>query len=242
MAGKRGRLAAVARAARIGSIALITAGLVVLADVGLTLAWKEPVSSLYGELQQRAAADELEELEASYPASGDVQATAHVQGARRKARILAKRFRRRFDDGDAIGRIVAPTMGDLDAVVLEGTATSTLQKGPGRYPATGLPGEGRTTAIAGHRTTYLAPFRDIDSVDRGDEIRLEMPYAAFVYEVERTRIVDPSQVQIVRDVGYDRIVLTACHPLYSAAERYAVFARLRRIADLQIGSAGPGSA
>jgi len=79
--------------------------------------------------------------------------------------------------------------------------------------------------IAGHRTTYGAPFRRIDETERGDEIVVEMPYARFVYRFERSRIVDPSQVDVVRDVERDRLVLTACHPLYSAAERYVVFAR-----------------
>ena len=65
---------------------------------------------------------------------------------------------------------------------------------------------------------------------RGDLITLEMPYATFTYRVQKTQIVDPSDVQIVRPVGYERLVLTACHPLYSASQRYAVFARIQRIA------------
>lgn len=88
-----------------------------------------------------------------------------------------------------------------------------------------LPGQRGTVGIAGHRTTYGAPFRRIDEIERGDEIVVEMPYARFVYRFERSRIVDPSQVGVVRDVERDRLVLTACHPLYSAAERYVVFAR-----------------
>ncbi|WP_410964999.1 class E sortase, partial [Salmonella sp. SAL4435] len=77
-----------------------------------------------------------------------------------------------------------------------------------------FPGQGKTMGIAGHRTTYLAPFRRIDEIQPGDEITLQMPYATFTYEVEKHEIVNPNDVEIVKNVGYDRLVLTACHPLY----------------------------
>jgi sortase A len=212
------------RVARIVSTALITAGLVVLADVGLTLAYKEPVSSLYGRLKQDAASDELAELESRYPTAADRRAISGVRGGKRKVKVLARRFGRQARAGEAIGRIVIGRI-DLNAVVVQGTDTATLQEGPGHYPETPLPGAGGTSAIAGHRTTYLAPFRHVDSIQRGDRVTLEMPYATIGYTVERTEIVDPGDVEIVRGVGYERLVLTACHPLYSAAQRYVVFAR-----------------
>jgi sortase A len=84
-------------------------------------------------------------------------------------------------------------------------------------------------AIAGHRTTYLAPFRHINDIQNGDEIRIEMPYAAFTYTVLRHQVVDPSDVGIIKPVGFDQLVLTACHPPYSAAHRWAVFAKLTRV-------------
>ena len=84
-------------------------------------------------------------------------------------------------------------------------------------------------AIAGHRTTYQAPFRHIDQIEDGDEIRVEMPYAAFTYSVQRHEVVDPSDVGILKPVGFDQMVMTACHPPYSASHRYAVFAKLARI-------------
>jgi sortase A len=117
-------------------------------------------------------------------------------------------------------------------VVVQGTDTASLQKGPGHYPDTALPGQGKTIGIAGHRTTYLAPFRHIDQIEAGDEVVLEMPYGDFAYRVTKTEIVDPEDVDIVDNVGFERLVLTACHPLYSAAERYAIFARLVEI-DLE---------
>jgi sortase A len=223
----------VRRLGHILAIALITAGVVVLADVGLTLAYKEPVSSIYGEIKQSQAADQLTELEAQYPTPADRRAVKKVKSPKIKASILARRFSRQADTGDAIGRIVAPDMDGLNEVFVQGTDTASLQKGPGHYPETPFPGERGTVGIAGHRTTYLAPFRHIDSMERGDSITLEMPYGTFVYRVQRTEIVDPSDVGIVRPVSYERLVLSACHPLYSASQRYIVFARLDHVGPPQ---------
>jgi sortase A len=231
----------VPRVGRVISIALITAGTVVLLDVGLTLAYREPLSAIYGSIKQDQAADELAELEARYPRPADLRAIASLRSAKRKGAILARRFARRVEDGEAIGRLLAPSMDGLDAVVVQGTDSGALQKGPGHYPQTGFPGEPGTVAIAGHRTTYLAPFRHVDSVERGDRITLEMPYATFTYAVGRTAIVEPEDVGVIRDVDYQRLVLSACHPLYSAAERYIVFARLRGV-RIPLPPAAGGSA
>jgi sortase A len=225
----------VRRALRILSTTLITAGLVVLADVGLTLAWKEPMSTIYGSIQQGGAEDELAELERTFRSriaqlgrASRPRADAGGPEGRPAAidvRSLARVFEQEVSPGEGIGRIEIARIG-LDAVIVEGTDTGTLRKGPGRYPDTAFPGQGATIGIAGHRTTYLAPFRNIDEIEDGDEIVLEMPYATFTYDVQKHEIVEPSQVGIVRDVGYERLVLTACHPAYSAAQRYAVFAKL----------------
>src|SRR3954467_8219831 len=110
--------------------------------------------------------------------------------------------------------------------MVQGTDTASLRKGPGHYPETAFPGEGRTVAVAGHRTTYLAPFRTVNKLGKGDRILMKMPYGSFTYEVERTRIVPATALWVVKDMGYDRLVLSACHPLYSASPRIVVFARL----------------
>jgi sortase A len=111
--------------------------------------------------------------------------------------------------------------------MVEGTDAPDLRKGPGHYPDTSFPGLPGTVAVAGHRTTYLAPFRDLDKLHRGDTIELRMPYATFVYDYERTRVVTPDSLWVTNDVGYQRLVLSACHPKYSAAKRIVVFAKLR---------------
>lgn len=210
------------------SIALITAGVVVVADVAVTLAYKEPLSSIYGSIKQAEAESQLDDLEAVYPTHADRRAVARVMNSKRRLKILARRFAATAETGQPIGRIEAPAMDGLNAVVVQGTDTASLQRGPGHYPETPFPGQGGTVGIAGHRTTYLAPFRHIDSIEPGDPIVLKMPYGTFEYRVEKTTIVDPSDVGVVKKVGYERLVLSACHPLYSAAQRYIVFARLAR--------------
>ncbi len=109
--------------------------------------------------------------------------------------------------------------------MVEGTDPGELRSGPGHYPGTALPGAGTTVAIAGHRTTYGAPFRRLDDLERGDVITVRMPYGRVVYRVERTRIVDPDATWVTRPAGREQLVLTACHPLYSAEQRIVVFAR-----------------
>ncbi len=222
---------------RICSTMLITAGIVVLADAGLTLVWQEPLSAAYGALKQGQAEDQLNQLESQYPTPADLAATAGVRGNAAKARILADRFEPHLQEGHAIGRIKIDRIG-LNMVVVQGTDTASLEKGPGHYRATPVPGQPGTVAIAGHRTTYLAPFRHIDQIQDGDEIRIEMPYAAFTYTVEKHEVVDPGDVGIIKPVGYDRLVLTACHPPYSAAHRYALFAKLTRIDTFDVTGEG----
>jgi sortase A len=230
---------AVHRILRVLSTALITAGLVVLVDVGLTLAWKEPVSTIYGSIKQGQAEDELKALEDRFPSPADLRAVAGAN-VEERVRFLADLFEDEVETGKGIGRIHIDRIG-LDIVVVEGTDTASLQKGPGHYtgsddPAaveegdgSAFPGQGGTVGIAGHRTTYLAPFRRINEIEDGDEIVLDMPYATFTYEVQKHEIVEPTEVEIVRNGGYDRLVLTACHPLYSASQRWAVFARLSEV-------------
>lgn len=183
---------------------LIVSGILMIGDAGATVLWQEPVSSVLAKRQQ-AQLDE-----------------ALANPAQRR-RVLE----RKPLPGDSIGRIRLPSL-KRSYFVIEGTKTGDLRKGPGHYGDTPLPGQRGTVAIAGHRTTYGAPFRSIDKLRRGDPIRIEMSYGRFTYRVEKTRIVDPSEVSVKRKVAYDRLILSACHPLYSAAQRIVVFARLER--------------
>lgn len=218
---------------------LIVAGALMIADAGVTFAWQEPVSALVARLAQNQLAGELEDLERTEPTSVQRRALATLPSERRRVAFLAREARRDATTGQPIGRIRIPSIG-ADFVVVHGTDGATLRKGPGHYPDTTFPGLGGTVAIAGHRTTYLAPFRKVDELKPGQPIVLEMPYGRFTYAVQRTRIVQPSALWVTRDAGYERLVLSACHPLYSAAERIVVFARLRDVQAL--GAAARGGA
>ena len=196
-----------------------------LADAALTLVWQEPVSAIYATILQARLGDDLRRLETQRPSALDRAALAQLASERRRMAFLARRLRAESDAGDAVGRLLIDEI-DADFVLVDGTADADLRKGPGIYDEVPFPGAPGTTAIAGHRTTYAAPFRQIDKLDRGDEVVVEMPYGRFTYEVEKTRIVAPTEVSVIERVGFDRLVLSACHPLYSAAQRIVVFARL----------------
>lgn len=222
------------RVAHILSIALITAGLIVIADVGITLAYQEPLSSIYSSIRQSEKAGQLKTIESDFLTTNDVRQIERAKQQKDPKVLgesyakLAQRLVDESEPGDALGRIEASDMNGLNMVFVQGTDESSLELGPGHYPETAMPGQGKTIAIAGHRTTYLAPFRHIDSMKQGDKVTLKMPYGTFVYAVQKTAIVDPSDVGVIHETGYERLVLSACNPLYSATQRYIVFARLVR--------------
>jgi sortase A len=137
-------------------------------------------------------------------------------------------------DGDAVARLRIPAI-DVDKIVVEGVHVSDLKRGPGHYPDSPLPGQPGNAAIAGHRTTYGAPFNRLDELEQGDEIQVTTAQGAFRYEVQRQLIVNPDQVEVLDDFGDNRLTLTACHPKYSARQRIVIVASLA-------GDAAPGPA
>ena len=140
---------------------MMVSGALLITDAAVTLLWQEPVSAVVAHREQTRLKEALIEP---------------------PPRVI----RRMPLPGDAIGRIEIPAIGVKDYVV-EGTDLENLRKGPGHYPETPLPGDRGTVAIAGHRTTYGAPFRHIDELHRGQEIAVDMPYGRYVYRVERTQ-------------------------------------------------------
>jgi len=220
------RVSRVRRALRVLSSVLIVCGVVLLADAAATVLWQEPVSAVYAHFRQQALDDRLERIGDEPLRPAEQRALTRIPDPRRRLAFRARALERRIDPGDPMGRIVMPSIGVSD-VFVEGTGAGELRAGPGHYPGTPFPGERGTVAIAGHRTTYGAPFRHVDRLERGDRIELRMPYGRFTYVVERTRIVPPTEVSVTDRVAFDRLVLSACHPLYSAAQRIVVFARLR---------------
>lgn len=137
--------------------------------------------------------------------------------------------------GEALAFIEIPKIG-VSKVVVEGVGVADLRKGPGHYPGTPLPGQEGNTAIAGHRTTYGAPFADVNELEAGDEITLRTVHGTFTYEVNRAPfVVDPGDGHVLLSEadpsrpGRERptLTLTTCHPKYSAAQRLIVTASLR---------------
>ena len=207
------------------SAVLLVIGALLLADAITTLLWQEPVSALYSRLQQGKLDDKLAKLEGTEPTAVDRRVLSRLGTLDRRLAYAARALNRRTDDGQPLGRIRIPSIG-VSSVVVAGTDTASLRLGPGHYPGTPLPGARGTVGIAGHRTTYGAPFRKLDKVGKGDRIEVRMPYGTFVYRVEQRRIVAPTAIWVTRRTSYDRLILSACHPLYSAAKRIVVFARL----------------
>lgn len=205
----------------------------VLAALGaLLLVWAlvilffgDPVTALYQDWRQHQMSGELnkefKQFRPSVPYSN--KKTPPSPAAIRAA---ARRYSRQAHAGQPIGRIQILRIG-LNKVVVNGTDWGAdLSRGPGRYPQSSWPGMGKVTAIAGHRTTFGAPFRRINDLARGNTIRLLMPYGSFTYRVFRHKVVPSNDWSILRKRGFDTLVLSACHPLYSASHRWIVFARL----------------
>jgi sortase A len=207
------------------AVLMILVGALALLDAVVTLVWQEPISALYATLRQDHLSGALSKVEHAAPTPVERRALASLRDERARIAFLAGELERHAGNGSPVGRIVIPELG-ASYVVVNGTDTEDLKSGPGIYAETSFPGISGTTAIAGHRTTYLAPFRNIDALEPGNHILVHMPYARFTYTVTAQRVVAPSDVQAaVANVGYTRLVLSACTPLFSAEKRLLVYAR-----------------
>lgn len=220
-------------ARRVRSVAATLAlvvGLLAVAESLVTLVWQEPLSAFTAHREQRALDRQLARAETA--ALVDAGTGPHrAPPPKGRMGVLARRLGRHTAPGDALGRISIPSLG-LRFVFVQAVSADALKKGPGQYTGTVLPGQRGTVGIAGHRTTYLAPFRHIDRLESGDRIELRMPYGRFGYTVERAWVVAPTDAGALRPVGRDRLVLTTCTPPFSASERLVVAARLRSSAPL----------
>jgi sortase A len=211
------------RTARIAGTALMVAGLLTLVWAGVVWRWQDPFTALYTHWQQHRLSSSLERQFAAYrPVRID---RSDLAAERRTIALDARRYRGRTHEGEAIGRIVVGRLG-LNMVLVNGTDHDALTKGPGRDLRTFMPGEDRLVYVAGHRTTYLAPFSHIDAVRPGDAITLELPYATFHYRATRHRIVVASDLSVLRSPNHELLELQACHPRFFATHRYIVYARL----------------
>jgi sortase A len=197
-------------------------GVALIADGLLTIFWQEPLTALQQSHDQAALRGELTRLQDTMLSAPAAPNETAAERMRRQARALSTARA----DGKALGSVSIPRIG-LKTVMVESTTHDALEKGPGHYRGTVLPGMSGTVGLAGHRTTYGAPFRRVDELVKGSRIVVRMPYGTFTYKVTGTRITTPSDASsLVSHAGTSKLVLTACHPLYSAAKRIVVSARL----------------
>jgi sortase A len=215
------------RFARITGTLLAIAGVAVLVWVVVVWRWQDPFTALYTTWRQHQLSDSYKRKAEAYqappvkPGTSLAATTAQIRAQARRYRLNAKR-------GEGIGRIRAPRLG-LNMVFVEGTDDASLRKGPGRDRRTYMPGEGQLVYIAGHRTTYLAPFAHIERLKPGDPVTLDVPYGTFTYRVFKHRIVLANDLSVLRSHGHEVVELQACHPRFFASHRYIAYARLVRV-------------
>ena len=229
--------------ARIFGTGLIATGVGLLMFVLVTVVWGDPFTRLSASGEQEVLA---RQFAAAAPDTSKLTNDPLLDPAlTRRAAALARKSTK---TGDAAGTLNIPRL-NMRRVFVKGAGHDELTKGPGLYREVLFPGSGRPVAIAGHRTTYGAPFLNVDKLKRGDPIVLTMPYGKFTYRVTDTRIIQPDDWSIlefgtaeperaararVKQTGQcidtcEHLVLTACHPKYSAAKRIAVYAKLTKV-------------
>jgi sortase A len=204
---------------------LAVAGVLMLLWSLLVWQWQDPFTALYTKWKQRQLATQYVKRTESFK---PVIVKNTVAAERASIAREAKRYRLSSTRGEVIGRLRVPRMG-VNMLLVNGTDHDTLKKGPGRDSRTFMPGENRLVYIAGHRTTYLAPFSHIDRLRRGDRVTIEVPYGTFIYAVTRHRIVKSTDLSVLHSPRYEVVELQACHPRFFATHRYIAYAQLLRV-------------
>jgi sortase A len=213
------------RWARLLGTVLIVAGVLTLVWAAVVWQWQDPFTALYTTWRQHQLNSQYEKRVRAYHVP---DAQVSIAAERKSVARLAHAYRVDSKRGEAIGRIRVPRMG-VNMILVNGTDHETLKKGPGRDLRTFMPGENRLVYIAGHRTTYLAPFSHIDRLKAGDRVTIEVPYANFVYSVTHHRIVAATDLSVLRSPKHELLELQACHPRFFASHRYIAYARLIRV-------------
>ncbi len=221
--------------------ALMTFGALTLVWAVVVWRWEDPFTALYTLYEQHELSQAYDRRVSQFqavapsppaapphriarPVNRELAARLRLETEERAISAAARRYRLASQEGDPLGRIIVPRLG-LNMIFLDGTSESSLAKGPGRDLQTFMPGEGRLVYIAGHRTTFLAPFSNINVLRAGDTIRLELPYATFVYRVTRHIIVVYNDMAVLRPGKSELLALQACHPRFFATHRYIVYAK-----------------
>jgi sortase A len=238
------------RAARIVGTLMVVAGLASIGWALLVWQWQDPFTAIYTMYEQHELSQSFAHRFADYRPPAAARTVRSRPGAitplaAEEARVKteAALYRLSLREGQPVGRLIVPRLG-LKAIVVNGTGHDDLTRGPGRDLHTYMPGEGELVYIAGHRTTYLAPFANIDSLRAGDPVTFELPYATFDYEITGHRVVPADDLSVLRTHHKEVLVLQACHPRFFATHRYLAYARLVRVIPREghpysLGASGP---
>jgi sortase A len=210
--------------ARIFGFVLILAGVLALAWVVVVWQWQDPFTAIYTHVQQNRLAHDYNKRVSAYRPR-PLPSHTDLAGVQRQIATEARAYRVSLHTGDPVGRLKIGRIG-VSMVVVQGTDHETLKKGPGHYEPSAVPGEGHLIYVAGHRTTYLAPFAHINDIKVGDYVTFSVPYATFTYRVRRHYVVRADQLSVLRDHGSEILRLQACHPRFFATHRYIVDAAL----------------
>jgi sortase A len=207
---------------RIAGTLMIVAGVGALAWAFTVWKWEDPFTATLNYFDQRQLAQTFDRrLEEGRPA-GTAASTVDLAGALERSAV---EWRRSLKRGDPVARLRIPRLG-LKGIVVNGTDHDSLERGPGRYRGSAMPGEGELVYIAGHRTTYGAPFSGIDKLRKGDRVFLQLPYATFEYAITGHRIVAATDTSVLVSRGHEQLELQACHPRFFATHRYIAYAEL----------------
>jgi sortase A len=207
--------------ARIVGTLMIVAGVAALAWAFAVWRWEDPFTATLNYLDQRELAQTFDrKLEEGRPA-GTPAAVVDVRNTLPRSAIA---WRRSLKPGDAVARLRIPRLG-LSEIIVNGTDHNSLKRGPGRYLGSAMPGEGKLVYVAGHRTTYGAPFSRIDKLRKGDRVFVELPYATFEYVITGHRIVKATETSVLKSKGREQLLLQACHPRFFATHRYIAYAK-----------------
>jgi sortase A len=230
-------------------LTMMICGVLVVAWAIVVWRWQDPFTALYTMYRQHELGQAYDKrahaFQLALPATPAAKPVHESNRPKKRVSLAAdelavsqaaREYRLESHEGDALGRMIVPRLG-LNMIFVDGTNTESLMNGPGRDLQTYMPGENRLVYIAGHRTTFLAPFSAIDTMKPGDTITLELPYATFIYRVTGHVIVAATDLAVLRSPKHELLALQACNPRFFATQRYIVYARPTRvIPEKKIGS------
>jgi sortase A len=213
------------RPVRVFGTLLLVAGVLTLAWVVVVWRWEDPFTAIQTYFSQKHLKSTYVERSVTFQRTLPKKPAKDPAVAWRDARRAANTYASTLTVGGPVGRLKIGRLG-LEIYVVQGTDHESLKKGPGHYLDSALPGQGKLIYIAGHRTTYLAPFAHIDDIRNGDYMTLEVPYGTFEYRAVRHYVVPADDLAVLKNTGHEILRLQACHPRFFATHRYIVDAKL----------------